>query len=151
MARTSRTSCSVLAVSGPCTGATWSTEISRPAGWAGATAETSGRRVIRLASVRTSGEDAGAPMTTSSGLCGGAGIGVEHILDLVGAGARGQHPSVGRDEPNVREWDAERDERRGARDRDLRRAPGDDLREAIPGAATRGPRVALNGLPQPTR
>ncbi len=58
----------MLPVSGPCTGATWSSDVPRLAGCAGATADTSGRPAIRSLSDRTADEDADAPTTTSSGV-----------------------------------------------------------------------------------
>ena len=53
-------------VSGPWTGATESSDVPLVlAGCAGATADTSGRAVIRADTARTWGEPAGAPTTTS--------------------------------------------------------------------------------------
>ncbi len=47
--------------------ATAMSEVPRPAGWAGGTAETSGKWLIVALSVLVAGEPACAPMTTSTG------------------------------------------------------------------------------------
>ncbi len=68
-------------------------------------------------------------------------VGPHRVAYLASLSGRGQYPVVGLAKPDMGEWQHERDQQHGHRDRDPRRVPHDKQREPVPPARICGGRA----------
>ena len=93
----------------------------------------------------------GPPPSTASWIgrvAEGREVGAQRVVDLARARRLGQHLRVDRGELDLEEGDPERDQERGARDRDPARDAHHEAREPVPEALLAGRRVALGAALQ---